>query len=375
VETSYTASDPKPNQEEGMKRRDFLKKAAVGVAASSVFGNVYVHAQQRVRWRCATSWPRSLDTIFGGAEDVAERVKAMTNGAFEIQPFPAGELAPALGILDAVQQGSVECGHTASYYYVGKNPSLAFATSVPFGLNAQQQNAWLYSGGGLETIQKVMDDFKIINWPAGNTGAQMGGWFKKEVKTAADLRGLKFRIPGLGGQVMARLGANVQNIPGGEIFLALDRGAIDAAEWVGPYDDEKLGLNRAARFYYYPGWWEPGPTLDLMINVDQWKRLPKEFQEALKSACAEANIAMLAKYDAKNGPAFERISKSNALRPYSREILAAAEKASIELFEEIAAKDATYKSVFAGWSRFRDSIRRFHRVNEDGFANFVYSAR
>jgi TRAP-type mannitol/chloroaromatic compound transport system substrate-binding protein len=358
-----------------MKRRDFLKKAAVGVAASSVFGNVYVHAQQRVRWRCATSWPRSLDTIFGGAEDVAERVKAMTNGAFEIQPFPAGELAPALGILDAVQQGSVECGHTASYYYVGKNPSLAFATSVPFGLNAQQQNAWLYSGGGLETIQKVMDDFKIINWPAGNTGAQMGGWFKKEVKTAADLRGLKFRIPGLGGQVMARLGANVQNIPGGEIFLALDRGAIDAAEWVGPYDDEKLGLNRAARFYYYPGWWEPGPTLDLMINVDQWKRLPKEFQEALKSACAEANIAMLAKYDAKNGPAFERISKSNALRPYSREILAAAEKASIELFEEIAAKDATYKSVFAGWSRFRDSIRRFHRVNEDGFANFVYSAR
>jgi TRAP-type mannitol/chloroaromatic compound transport system substrate-binding protein len=203
----------------------------------------------------------------------------------------------------------------------------------------------------------------------------MGGWFKKEVKTAADLRGLKFRIPGLGGQVMARLGANVQNIPGGEIFLALDRGAIDAAEWVGPYDDEKLGLNRAARFYYYPGWWEPGPTLDLMINVDQWKRLPKEFQEALKSACAEANIAMLAKYDAKNGPAFERISKSNALRPYSREILAAAEKASIELFEEIAAKDATYKSVFAGWSRFRDSIRRFHRVNEDGFANFVYSAR
>jgi TRAP-type mannitol/chloroaromatic compound transport system substrate-binding protein len=361
-----------------MKRRDFLKAATMGaVAASTVYQPV--HAQTggpRVKWRCATSWPRSLDTIFGGAEDVAERVKALTDGRFEITPYPAGELAPGTGILDAVQSGSVECGHTASYYYVGKNPSLAFGTSVPFGLNAQQQNAWLYNGGGLETMQKVLDDYKIINFPAGNTGVQMGGWFKKEIKTAADLKGLKMRIPGLGGQVMARLGVNVQTLPGGEIFLALDRGAIDAAEWVGPYDDEKLGLNKAADFYYYPGWWEPGPTLDLYVNVDQFKKLPKDYQEALKVSCVEANMLMLSKYDAKNGPAFDRISKSKTkVRPYSREIMIAAEKASKELYEELSAKDATYKGIYTGWSKFRDAVRKFNRINEDGFSNFVYTAR
>jgi TRAP-type mannitol/chloroaromatic compound transport system substrate-binding protein len=361
-----------------MKRRDFLKAATMGaVAASTVYQPV--HAQTggpRVKWRCATSWPRSLDTIYGGAEDVAERVKALTDGRFEITPYPAGELAPGTGILDAVQSGSVECGHTASYYYVGKNPSLAFGTSVPFGLNAQQQNAWLYNGGGLETMQKVLDDYKIINFPAGNTGVQMGGWFKKEIKTAADLKGLKMRIPGLGGQVMARLGVNVQTLPGGEIFLALDRGAIDAAEWVGPYDDEKLGLNKAADFYYYPGWWEPGPTLDLYVNVDQFKKLPKDYQEALKVACVEANMLMLSKYDAKNGPAFDRISKSKTkVRPYSREIMIAAEKASKELYEELSAKDAGYKSIYTGWSKFRDAVRKFNRINEDGFSNFIYTAR
>jgi TRAP-type mannitol/chloroaromatic compound transport system substrate-binding protein len=359
-----------------VKRRDFLKAATAGVAASTVFQPVYAQTGgQRVRWRCATSWPRSLDTIYGGAEDVAERVKALTDGRFEITAYPAGELAPGLGILDAVQNGSVECGHTASYYYVGKNPALAYGTSVPFGLNAQQQNAWLYNGGGLEAMQKVLDDFKIINFPAGNTGVQMGGWFKKEIKAAADLKGLKMRIPGLGGQVMARLGVNVQTIAGGEIFLALDRGAIDAAEWVGPYDDEKLGLHKAARFYYYPGWWEPGPTLDLYVNVEQWRKLPKDYQEALRSACTEANMLMLAKYDAKNGPAFERLQKSNAVRPYSRDILIAAEKASLDLYEDQAAKDAQYKQIYQGWSRFRDSVRRFNRINEDGFSNFIYSSR
>ncbi|MFN3265887.1 MAG: TRAP transporter substrate-binding protein [Deinococcales bacterium] len=360
-----------------MKRRDFLKSAAVSaVAASTVYQPVYAQTENpRIKWRCATSWPRSLDTIFGGAEDVAERVKGLTGGRFEITPYPAGELAPGLGILDAVQSGSVECGHTASYYYVGKNPALAFATSVPFGLNAQQQNAWLYNGGGTEAVQKLLADYKIIGFPAGNTGVQMGGWFKKEIKTAGDLKGLKMRIPGLGGQVMSRLGVNVQTIAGGDIFLALDRGAIDAAEWVGPYDDEKLGLNKAARFYYYPGWWEPGPTLDFYINIDQWKKLPKDYQEAIKAACAEANILMLAKYDAKNGPAFERLSKSVALRPYSRDILAAAEKASIGLYEELAAKDATYKAVYTGWAKFRDSIRKFNKINENGFSTFVYSAR
>lgn len=357
-----------------MKRRDFLKKAGVGIAASSVFGTVYAQTLPRIRWRMATSWPRSLDTIFGGAETVAKRVSEMTDGRFQITAFPAGEIAPALAILDVVQQGNVECGHTASYYYVGKNPATAFDTALPFGFDAKQQNAWLYFGGGLEAMQKLFADFNIINFPAGNTGAQMGGWFKKEIEGPNDIRGLKFRIPGLGGQVMARLGANVQNIPGGEIFLALDRGAIDAAEWVGPYDDEKLGLNKAARFYYYPGWWEPGPGLSTYVNLDQWKRLPKEYQEVFKSASAEANITMLSEYDAKNGPALARLTGSGTqLRPYPRTVLTAAEAAANSLYDELSRGDATYRSIYNNWRAFRTQVRRWNSVNELSYANFAFA--
>ncbi|NEQ70661.1 MAG: ABC transporter substrate-binding protein, partial [Symploca sp. SIO2D2] len=250
-----------------MKRRKFLNHTALGAATTAALVGCSGSSNTQtasttdlptLRWKMATSWPQSLDTIFGGAETVCQRVSDMTGGRFTIKPFAAGEIVPGTQVLDAVQAGTVECGHTASYYYIGKNPALAFATSIPFGLNAQQQNAWLYHGGGLEAIQKIYSDFGIINFPAGNTGAQMGGWFKREIKSLADLQGLKMRIPGLGGKVMDSLGVNVQVLPGNEIFLALDRGAIDAAEWVGPYDDQKLGLNKAANFYYYPGWWEPG---------------------------------------------------------------------------------------------------------------------
>lgn len=357
-----------------MKRRDFLRKAGVGLAASSVFGTVYAQTQQRIRWRMATSWPRSLDTIFGGAETVAKRVSELTGGQFQITAYPAGEIAPALSVLDVVQQGSVECGHTASYYYIGKNPVLAFDTALPFGLTAQQQNAWLYFGGGLETMQKIFADFNVINFPAGNTGAQMGGWYRKEIKEPEDLKGLKFRIPGLGGQVMARLGVNVQNIPGGEIFLALDRGAVDAAEWVGPYDDEKLGLNKAAKFYYYPGWWEPGPTLSVYINMDKWKALPKDYQEALRSAAAEANVTMLSEYDAKNGPALARLTAGGTqLRAYPRTVMVAAEAAANSLYDDLAKADKTYASVYTAWRNFRTQVRRWNSVNELSFANFTYS--
>ena len=207
-----------------------------------------------LEWDMATSWPVALDTIFGGAKTVADRVAALTDGKFKITPRAAGELAPALQVLDVVQQDAVPIGHTASYYYVGKSPVTAFGTTVPFGLNAQQQNAWLYDGGGLEKLQAVYAKlFNVIQFPAGNTGVQMGGWFRKEINTVADLQGLKMRIPGLGGQVMTKLGVTVQVIAGGEIFQALQTSAVDAAEWVGPYDDEKLGLNKAAKFYYYPG--------------------------------------------------------------------------------------------------------------------------
>jgi TRAP-type mannitol/chloroaromatic compound transport system substrate-binding protein len=367
-----------------MKRRHFFGNAVIGAASATALGacsptntrsGSQTSSQPIVRWRMATSWPKSLDTIFGGAETISKRVSKMTNGRFTITPFAAGEIVPGLQVLDAVQAGTVECGHSPSYYYVGKNPALAFGTSVPFGLTGQQQNAWLYHGGGLEAMQKLYSDFNAINFPAGNTGAQMGGWFKRDIKSVADLKGLKMRIPGLGGEVMTRLGVNVQVLPGGEIYLSLDRGAIDAAEWVGPYDDEKLGLHKAAQFYYYPGWWEPGPTLDVQINQSAWKRLPKEYQEILKTAAMEANLNMLAKYDALNREALQRlVSGGTKLTPYSPEIMQAAQKASLDIFAENAGKDATFKQIYEQWKGFRNQIYKWNQVNELSFANFAFGS-
>ncbi|MEB3228948.1 MAG: TRAP transporter substrate-binding protein DctP, partial [Synechocystis sp.] len=274
--------------------------------------------------------------------------------------------------LDAVQNGTVECGHTASYYYIGKNPALGFATTIPFGLTAQQQNAWLYFGGGLEAMQKVYSDFNVINFPAGNTGAQMGGWFKKPLNSLADLQGLKMRIPGLGGQVMAKLGVNVQVLPGGEVFLALDRGTIDAAEWVGPYDDEKLGLNKAAKYYYYPGWWEPGPTLDALVNKSQWEKLPTQYQAIFQAAAQKANLQMLSQYDALNREALQRLlSGGTELKAYPQDVLVAAQKASADLLNETASKDANFKAIYDQWQAFRQQIFAWNAINELSYAQFV----
>ncbi len=364
-----------------MKRRQLLSNLTIGATTTTVLAacnqtnnnpQIQAGSLPNIKWQMVTSWPKSLDTIFGGAQIVCDRVSAMTGGKFTIEPYAAGEIVPALAVLDAVQNGTVQCGHTASYYYVGKNPSLAFGTSMPFGLTAQQQNAWLYHGGGLEAMQKIYADFNVINFPAGNTGAQMGGWFKKEVKSLADLKGLKMRIPGLGGEVMSRLGVNVQVLPGGEIFLALDRGAIDAAEWVGPYDDEKLGLNRAAPFYYYPGWWEPGATLEVQVNKSQWDKLPQEYQEVFKTAAMEANLNMLAQYDSLNRNSLTRLLDSGTkLVAYSPDILAAAQKAAFELYEENAAKNPTFKEIYQQWNEFRTSVFQWNKINELSFTNFV----
>ena len=364
-----------------MKRRQLLSNLAIGTTTTTVLAacnqtnnnpNIQDSNLPNVKWRMVTSWPKSLDTIFGGAQTVCDRVSAMTGGKFTIRPYAAGEIVPGLEVLDAVQNGTVECGHTASYYYVGKNSALAFGTSMPFGLTAQQQNAWLYHGGGLEAIQKVYADFNIINFPAGNTGAQMGGWFKREVKSLADLKGLKMRIPGLGGEVMSRLGVNVQVLPGGEIFLALDRGAIDAAEWIGPYDDEKLGLNKAAPFYYYPGWWEPGATLEVQVNKSQWDKLPQEYQEVFKTAAMEANLNMLSQYDALNQNALTRLLDSGTkLVAYSPDILVAAQKAAFEIYEENATENPTFKEIYQQWNEFRTSVSQWNKINELSFTNFV----
>lgn len=388
-----------------MKRREFLRGAAAGMLGSAALtlgacgasapeeqptggeeggeqaspaagAQAPAQAQETVEWRMATSWPISLDTIYGGATDVAERVSAMTNGMFRIETFPAGELVPGLEIVQNIQQGTVESGHTASYYYVGLNPAFAFGTSLPFGLTATQQNAWYYHGGGMEAMHQLYADFNAIAFPAGNTGAQMGGWFRKEINTPADLQGLKMRIPGLGGEVMQRLGVNTQTLPGGEIFQALSTGAIDATEWVGPYDDQKLGLNDAAEFYYTPGWWEPGPALDGVVSLSAWERLSPEFQEIFKTACYMANVNMLAKYDARNGVALnEMIEGGTQLRTYSDEILQAASDAADELYEETAANNATFNEIYGPWREFRDQVRGWNATNQLPFETFVHNTR
>ncbi len=331
-------------------------------------------ALPNLEWQMTTSWPVSLDTIFGGAQTVADRVLAMTNGKFKIIPRAAGEIAKATEVLDVVSSGAVEMGHTASYYYIGKSPVCAFGTALPFGLNAQQQNSWLYEGGGLKALQDFYaKQFNVIQWPAGNTGVQMGGWFRKEIATVQDLQGLKMRIPGLGGQVMTKLGVTVQVIPGGEIFQALQTGAVDAAEWIGPYDDEKLGLNKAAQFYYAPGWWEPGPSLEVDINMDKWNELPKEYQEIIKTASAEANVTMLARYDAKNRAALKSLVAAGAqLKFYSNEIMEAAEQASFALYDELSASNPDFKAIYEPWKEFRTGIYEWNKVAEAGFTNFVY---
>jgi TRAP-type mannitol/chloroaromatic compound transport system substrate-binding protein len=376
-----------------MERREFLRGVAAGMLGGTALylGACGVSApadtedeedesteapavgQETVEWQMTTSWPESLDTIHGGATTVAERVAEMTGGLFEIEVFQAGEIVPGLEVMDAVQQNTVQAGHTASYYYVGKDPTFGFATSVPFGLNAQQQNAWLYYGGGMEILRPLFEEFDIVAFPAGNTGVQMGGWYNIEVESIEDMQGLKFRIPGLGGQVMDRIGVNVQVIAGGEIFLALERGAIDGAEWVGPYDDEKLGLYDAAEFYYYPGWWEPGPTLDCYVNIDEWEKLSPEYQEVFKTACYQANIDMLAKYDSRNGEALQRLIDDHGvkLRRYSDEILQAARDAAFELYEETASENDTFAEVFEQWQEFREKVYRWHQVNEWSFASFA----
>jgi TRAP-type mannitol/chloroaromatic compound transport system substrate-binding protein len=355
-----------------MKRRHLIRygagaagTAALTACAQTTTGESTSVALPSVNWRMAASWPQSLDILFGAAQLVCDLVSALTAGRFTIDLFAAGEIVPALQVLDGVQTGAVECGHTASYYYIGKNPALAFGTTVPFGLNAQQQNAWFYHGGGLEQLQNLYGDFGVINFPAGNTGTQMGGWFKREINSLADLPGLKMRIPGLGGEVMARLGVNVQVIPGGEIYLALERGAVDAAEWVGPHDDEKLGLQDTAPYYYYPGWWEPGASLEVQVNRSAWDKLPAEYQAALRTACIEANLNMLSAYEAVNGAALQRLlDQGTQLRPYSGDILEAAQNAAFELYAETASQDATFKQLYDQWSTFRQEILGWNGANQ-----------
>ena len=360
-----------------MERRSFIKHTGLAgiLAAGSAPAFAQSAAQPEVKWRLASSFPKSLDTIFGGCETISKRVAAATNNKFQIQLFAAGEIVPAFGVVDAVQNATVECCHTAPYYFFGKDPTFAFACAVPFGMNDRMQNAWMYHGGGMQLMREFLKGYNIINFPAGNTGAQMGGFFRKELKTVADMQGLKMRIGGFAGTVLQKLGLVPQQIPGGDIYPALEKGTIDAAEWVGPYDDEKLGLYKVAKYYYYPGWWEGGPELDLFVNIAAWEKLPKDYQAILEAACYEANVDMMAKYDALNPAALRRLVGAGVqLRAFPQEILQASYKAANEVFEETAAKNAAFKKVFEPWKKFRDEEILWFRVAEQPFDQFMAKA-
>ncbi|HEY9098918.1 MAG TPA: TRAP transporter substrate-binding protein [Thiobacillus sp.] len=359
-----------------MQRRDFLTGA--GVAAMLPIANAQavsgdLNPLPTIRWRLASSFPKNLDAIYSAAELLSKRVAALTGGKFQIRIFAGGELVPGLQVLDAVGNGAVECGHSAGYYYVGKNLALAFDTTVPFGLTSRQQNAWMYAGGGIEALRALYAKYNVMQFPGGNTGTQMGGWFKREIKSLADLKGLKMRIPGIGGKIMAKLGVVPQTIPGGDIYPALERGALDATEWVGPYDDEKLGFHKIAKHYYYPGWWEGGPQLSFYVNQDHWKALPEVFRQAFEVATAEANQMMLAQYDVKNPPALLRLMGQGVkLHPFPKDVMLAARRATFELYEAEAKTNPEFAAIYRPWKRFRDTEFQWFKVAEAAYANFNY---
>ena len=358
-----------------MERRSFIKHAGLAGVLAAGTAPVFAQGAPEVKWRLASSFPKSLDTIYGGAVTISQRCASATNGKFQIQVFAAGEIVPAFGVVDAVQNATVECCHTAPYYFFGKDPTFAFSCAIPFGMNTRQQNAWMYHGGGMELMREFFKGYNIISFPAGNTGAQMGGWFRKEIKTVADLKGLKIRIGGFAGAVLAKLGSVPQQIPGGEIYPALEKGTIDAAEWVGPYDDEKLGFYKVAKNYYYPGWWEGGPEIDLFVNDKAFDALPKDYQSILEAACYEANVDMVAKYDALNPPALRRLLANNvSLRPFPAEVMQACYKAANEVFDETTEKNAAFKKVFVPWKKFRDEQDLWFSVAENRFDNFMIGA-
>jgi TRAP-type mannitol/chloroaromatic compound transport system substrate-binding protein len=305
---------------------------------------------------------------------MAKRVAACTGGKFQIQVFAGGEIVPGLQVLDAVQNGTVQCGHTAPYYYWGKDAAFALDTAVPFGLNARQMIAWQLFGGGLDLFREFYKGYNVYNIPCGNTGAQMGGWYRKEIKTVADLKGLKMRIGGFAGKTLEKLGVVPQQLAAGDIYPALEKGTVDAVEWVGPYDDEKLGFNKVAKYYYYPGWWEGGPQLDLFVNLAEWQKLPKEYQNILEAACGEANTWMVAKYDAQNPAALKRlIAGGTQLRGFSKEIMVACYKASLEAHTEAGEKSPAFKKIYESMTAFRTEQLLLVPRREKGFDDFMHS--
>lgn len=358
-----------------MDRRSLIKHAGIaGVLAAGAAPAV--HAQAAIRWRLASSFPKALDTIYGAAEVFAQKVNAMSGGKFSVSVHPGGELMPAFGVVDGVQQGTVEMAHTAPYYFFGKNDVFAIGTAIPFGLNSRQLTAWFYDGNGMKLMREFYDQYNIVNFPGGNTGAQMGGWYRKEIKTAADIKGLKMRIGGFAGKVLTRMGGVPQNIPGGEIYQALEKGTIDATEWVGPYDDEKLGFYKVAKNYYYPGWWEGGAQLDFFTNKAAFNALSKENQAIVEAAASYAHTEMQARYDARNPAALKRLVANGAkVLPFPKAVMDLAFKESMALYAELNDTNPAWKKIYGDYSAFRKDANLWARFTESTFDRYMQSAK
>lgn len=359
-----------------MKRRNFLQTAGAGLAATAIASPSIAQSMPETKWRLTSSFPKSLDTIYGAAEVFAKAVAEATDNKFQIQVFAAGEIVPGLQAADAVTSGTVEMCHTASYYYVGKDPTYAFGTAVPFGLNSRMQSAWQHFGGGLDLMNDFYKKANIFALPCGNTGCQMGGWFRKEIKTPEDFNGLKMRIGGYAGRVLTKLGLVPQQLAGGDIYPALEKGTLDACEWVGPYDDEKLGFNKVAQYYYYPGWWEGGAMLHNFINIDKWNGLSPTYKSIIKTASMAAHEWMQAKYDAANPAALKRLVAGGAqLRPFPPAVMDACLKASLELYNEVSATNADFKKVWESTLAFRNDQYLWWQVAEYTYDTYLIRNR
>jgi TRAP-type mannitol/chloroaromatic compound transport system substrate-binding protein len=361
-----------------MKRRDIIRGSgiaavAAGLAACGASPGSGSAAKPDVKrqWKMVTSWPTNFPGLGTGAAALAEMITKASDGRITVKVFGAGELATAFEVFDLVSRGTAQMGHSASYYWSGKLPAAPFFSAVPFGLNAQEMNGWLYSGGGLELWRELYAPANLVPFAAGNTGVQMAGWFRKEIKSVADLKGLSMRIPGLGGEVLARVGGTPVNIPGGEIFSSLQSGAIDAAEWVGPYNDLAFGLHKVAPFCYYPGWHEPGSTLECMVNKKAYDELPDDLQRIVASCCQAINNQMLAEYTARNQQALEKLQKEPNVKfmPLPDDVIAALKQASDQVLGELAAKDAFAKKAYDSLRAFQTGAKAWHEMSEVAFYN------
>ncbi|MHA6345291.1 TRAP transporter substrate-binding protein [Roseivivax sp. CAU 1761] len=356
-----------------MDRRKFLRNAALGGAGTAALAApALAQSAEKVQWRCTSSFPQSLDTIFGGAQDVAQYVREATDGAFDIQVFAGGEIVSGLQAADAVQNGTVEMCHTAAYYYVGKSPTWALGATIPYGLNNRGMNAWLYYGGGLDMLNEFYNAQGLHYLPAGNTGTQMGGWFRKEINGLVDMEGLQMRIAGLAGQIMERVGVVPQQIAGGDIYPSLERGTIDAAEWIGPYDDEKLGFYQVAPYYYYPGWWEGNLTLNVFVGTEAWNALSDSYKSLLMTACRAANTEMMAEYDFKNPTALRSLVSSGAqLRAFPEDVLNATYDAAMDLYAELRESNPDWGPIYDSQMAFQAEHFLWQQVAETTFATFM----